>query len=114
MWAVFARKGASRSYLEETEERSAELLEHMVDLLVQLVGLEERAPPLENGVCNLQHTDVGGRVIRQLRNEILKGGRGTLANATEHSQLYYLLTSTRVSQRSQKSLSAITLTASPS
>lgn len=59
------------SYLQETEERSAELLQHMVDLHVQIVGLEERAPPLENGVCNLQHANVGGRVIRQLRNEIL-------------------------------------------
>jgi len=85
----------------------------MVDLYVQFIGLEERAPPLENGVRNLQHTDVGGRVVRQLRNKILEG-REMLAIATEHAPVHCLLTSTRVSQRSQKSLSAITLTASPS
>lgn len=60
------------NYLEQSEERSTELAQDMIDLSVEGIGLEQRSPSLENGVCDLQHTNVDGRVgRRQLGNKIL-------------------------------------------
>jgi hypothetical protein len=71
---IAVSNGTLKTYLEERKERCAELLQNMVDLHIQLVGLEKWAPPLEDGVCNLQNTNVDGRVGgRQLGNEVLDG-----------------------------------------
>lgn len=48
--------------LDQSQEWVAELVENMVDLNVKLVGLEERSPALEDGVRNLEDTNVDGRV----------------------------------------------------
>jgi hypothetical protein len=71
---IAVSNGTLKTYLEERKERCAELLQNMVDLHIQLVGLEKWAPSLEDGVCNLQNTNVDGRVGgRQLGNEVLDG-----------------------------------------
>lgn len=37
----------------------------MIDLLVELVGLEQRPPPHKNGMCNLQNSVRNFEVIRR-------------------------------------------------
>lgn len=62
-------------YLEQSQERSAELPKDMVDFQIQLIRLVKRAPALENRVRHLQHTNVDRRVRRiELRNEVLWNG----------------------------------------
>ena len=50
------------NYLEKSQERSTKLAENVVDLGVERIRLEQGSPSLENGMRNLQHTDVDGRV----------------------------------------------------
>jgi hypothetical protein len=60
------------NYLEQGQERSAELPKDMVDFQIQLIRLVKRAPSLENRVRHLQHTNVDRRVGRiELRNKVL-------------------------------------------
>lgn len=69
-------------YLKQGQERSAKLAENMVDLRIKRIGLEQRSPSLENGVRDLEHTNVDGRVgRRQLGNKILTGQRISIASS---------------------------------
>jgi hypothetical protein len=64
-------------YLKQGQERSAKLAKNMVDLRIKRIGLEQRSPSLENGVRDLEHTNVDGRVgRRQLGNKILSRPKG--------------------------------------
>lgn len=47
----------------------------MVDLSIELIRLKQGPPSLENRVCNLKHTNVGGRVLR------LESGNKVLENS---------------------------------
>lgn len=59
-------------YLEEGQKRIPEFVQDVVDLRVQLIGLEQGPPSLENRVCDLKHANVDGRVVgRHFRHEIL-------------------------------------------
>lgn len=57
---------------EQLDKGLAERLNDMVDLQVQLVGSEERAPAGEDGVCHLKNANVGlGVGRREPANEFL-------------------------------------------
>jgi ribosomal protein S17E len=64
-------------YLKQGQERSTKLVKNMVNLRIKRIGLEQRSPSLENGVRDLEHTNVDSRVgRRQLGNEILNRPKG--------------------------------------
>lgn len=57
--------------LQLLQERLAELGQDVVDLGEEAVGAEERAPSLEDGVCDAQDADVDGGVVGgQARDEV--------------------------------------------
>jgi hypothetical protein len=51
------------AYLKQDEIWGPELSEDMVDLGVQLVGAVEGPPSLEDGMCDLQDSNVDGDVV---------------------------------------------------
>lgn len=70
------------------------MFHNMVDLLVKLVGLEQRPPPHENGMCNLQNSVRHFEVIwrdsadKVLRDKGLVGGRTTTCRPRASTNLY--------------------------
>ena len=83
----------------------------MVDLEVQLVGSEERAPAAEDGVCYLENANVGLRIGRREPANKFLGSHGK--HEVVRAQ-HFAPTCVKVSHRRQKSESAMTLMASPS
>lgn len=71
-----------KEYLEKREEWSPKALEDMINFSIQLVRLEQGSPSLENRVRNLEHTNVGGRVVRlKSGNKVLqRNSRQQLSN----------------------------------
>lgn len=65
MGIEYGTKSTGGNYLKQSQERSTELAQDVVDLRVESIGLEQGSPSLENGVCNLQHTNIDGRVGRR-------------------------------------------------
>lgn len=54
-------------------------LQHMVDFNVELVRLSQRAPSVENGVCDFEDTDVDlGVGGRKTADEILETVSGAM------------------------------------
>lgn len=99
-------------YSEKREEGIAELAQHMVYLCIQFVRPIKRTPSLEDRMSNLKDTVVRDRrVRREAGNEVLLTNQSPrVAKVVREGDI----TSTRVSHRSQKSLSAMTPIASPS
>lgn len=60
------------TYLEESQERTAESFENMINFQVQLIRPEKGSPSLENGMCDLEYAVVDSGVVRlESRNKIL-------------------------------------------
>lgn len=90
------------------------MFHNMVDLLVKLVGLEQRSPPHENGMCNLQNSVRHFEVIwRDSADKVLED-KSLALRAYSHVVPELQQTCMSVSHLFQKSESAITLIASPS
>ena len=86
-----------------------EFRKYVVDFSKEIVRCEQRSPPLKNGMCHLQYTDIDlGVVRRESRYQVLES-----VSFCQSAERGKRLTSTKVSQRTQKSESAITLIASP-
>lgn len=63
----------SCTHRQKPNEGLSEVFHDMVYLLVKLVGLEQRSPPHENGMCNLQNSVRDFEVIwRYSANKILE------------------------------------------
>lgn len=89
------------------------MFHNMVDLLVKLVGLEQRSPPHENGMRNLQNSVRHFVIIwRDSADKVLEDKSLVLRYSYVVPELQQTCMS--VSHLFQKSESAITLMASPS
>ncbi len=96
---------------EKLEKGFAKGLQHMVDFNVQLVGLSQRAPSVENGVRDFENANVDFGVGSRKSADKILGIRSQLPVMGEGARER---TCVSVSHRLQKSESAITLIASPS
>jgi hypothetical protein len=97
-------EGHSTTHNKQLDEGLAKRLNDMIDLQVQLVGSEERAPAGENGVCHLENANVGlGVGRREPANEFL-GAHGKHGGGAERSTSHIPVSKCPIAARSQSLL----------
>lgn len=107
-------KFGATAYLKELEQGFCEFRKNMVDFVKQTIGTEQWSPAFKNGVGDLKDTVIDLWIIgSESGDEILKSGTQVNFQIKTWCGLG-VSTSIKVSHRSQKSLSAIILIASPS
>lgn len=105
---------ASMAYNKQFDESLAERRHHMVDFDVELVSSEQRPPPNEDGMGNLENTSIDLWVgFRESTGQILVDARFSNQPIKHSKSLDGANTVVRVSHLRQKSESAMTLMASP-